>query len=384
MSAPGRPTPAGSATTGEERRLRIAMATARAVPETGGVESHVSEVSTRLAQAGHDVTVLTTDRSRALPTHEVVDGVRVRRYAAHPAGRDWYASPGLALGVLLGRWDLVHVQGIHTLMPPLAMFAAWLRRVPFVVTFHTGGSSSAWRTRARRWQFAALAPLLRRAADLVAVSEFEARRFEQVLGWEHGRIRVIRNGGSLPAPDTSVEADPDLVVSLGRLEHYKGHHRVVAALPALARTRPGVRLEILGSGPHEGELLTLAERLGVADRVQVRFIPPPDRLEMARSLAGAGVVALISDYEAHPVAVMEALTVNRPVVVATTSGLSELVTAGWARGVDVHASGEELAAALNAQLEDPVQPEPGDLPTWEGCVAELQRVYAQATDRRVR
>lgn len=376
MSALGRPARAGSATTRGARPLRIAMPTARAVPEIGGIESHVAEVATRLAAAGHTVTVLATDRERRLPTHEVVDGVRLRRFAAFPASRDWYFSPALAWGLLRGRWDLVHVQGIHTLVPPLAMLAALLRRVPFVVTFHTGGSSSALRTRARRWQFALLAPLLRRAAHLVAVSEFEARRFEGVLGWPEGQIQVIRNGGSLPTPDGAVEPDPDLIISPGRLERYKGHHRVVAALPTLLRTRPGAHVEILGSGPYQGELLTLAERLGVADRVRVRFIPPPDRLEMARSLARAGVVALLSDYEAHPVAVMEALTVDRPVVVATTSGLSELVTAGWARGVEVDAPVETVAAVIAAQLDTPIGPELSELPTWETSVAGLEHVYA--------
>jgi glycosyltransferase involved in cell wall biosynthesis len=384
MSTLVRPTGDAEADQLDPPPLRIAMPTARAVPDIGGIESHVAEVSSRLVSAGHRVTVLATDRERTLPTHEVVDEVRLRRFPAFPASRDWYFSPGLAWGVLRGRWDLVHVQGIHTLVPPLAMLAALLRRVPYVVTFHTGGSSSALRTRARRWQFALLAPLLRRAARLIAVSEFEARRFEAVLGWPEGRIQVIRNGGSLPTPDQDVEPDPDLIVSLGRLERYKGHHRVVAALPTLLRTRPGAHIEILGSGPFEGELLTLAERLGVADRVRVRFIPPPDRLEMARSLARAGVVALLSDYEAHPVAVMEALTVDRPVVVATTSGLSELVTAGWARGVAPDAAAETVAAVLSAQLDDAVLPPAGALPTWESCVAQLAEVHRAAARRSCR
>ena len=52
------------------RPLRVAMVTASALPRMGGIETHVHEVSTRLAAAGVDVTVLTTDPSGELPREE--------------------------------------------------------------------------------------------------------------------------------------------------------------------------------------------------------------------------------------------------------------------------------------------------------------------------
>lgn len=360
---------------------RIAMVSARCQPEIGGIESHVAEVATRLVARGVDLEVLTTDRSGELPTVERVDGYVVRRFRAYPPHRDWYFSPGLFWAVLRGRHDLVHMQGVHTLVAPLTMLAAILRRAPFVLTFHTGGNSSALRERARGPQFAVLAPLLRRARSLVGVSVFEGRRFDEVLGRPAGSIQVIRNGGSLPAPGP-VTPEPGLMLSSGRLERYKGHHRAIEALPELLRLRPDARLEILGSGPYEAELLALAERLGVADRVQVRFVPPVDRELMARSLASAGVVVLLSDYEAHPVAVMEALTAGRPVVVSRTSGLTELADMGWAAGVSPHASPREVADAVLEQMTDPVLPEPSELPTWDTCVDELLATYDTVLGRR--
>ncbi|MBF4162037.1 glycosyltransferase family 4 protein [Nocardioides sp. CBS4Y-1] len=366
------------------------MVAHRCFPEIGGVESHVEEVAGRLAARGYELEVLTTDRSGSLPrTERVPAGDRsyvVRRYRAFPRERDWYVSPGLFWALLTGRHRLVHVQGVHTLVPPLAMLAAWLRRVPYLLTFHSGGHSSAFRERSRGMQWRLLAPLLRRASALVGVSLYERRRFNAAIGDdpEDGRIQLVRNGGSLPALSIAPEPDLDLVVSIGRLERYKGHHRAIEALPVLARTRPGIRLEILGSGAYESELLALAERLGVSDRVSIRFIPPPDRAEMARSLAKAGVVVLLSDYEAHPVSVMEALVVGRPVVVALTSGLTELTELDWARGVDLGPSGEgdpeQIAAALAEQLESPLLPDVAELPTWEGCVSALEDVYARLAD----
>lgn len=352
---------------------RIGMVATRCQPEIGGIESHVAAVAGRLAERGYDLEVLTTDRSGRLPSIERRDGYVVRRFRAWPAHRDWYFSPGLVMALLRSRYDVVHVQGVHTLVPPLAMLTAIVRRIPFLLTFHTGGNSSAFRERARSTQFRLLAPLLRRARRLVGVSEFEKRRFDAVLGEE--TVAMIRNGGSLPVLHEVVDVQPGLVVTAGRLERYKGHHRLIEALPDLVRTCPDAAVEILGSGPYEAELRALAERLGVADRVSIRFVPPEDRAEMARSLGRAEVVTLLSDYEAHPVAVMEALTAGRPVVVSRTSGLTEMADMGWAVGVDAEAAPSAVAAAVLAQMRSPLLPSPSVLPTWETCVSALSDTY---------
>ena len=359
-------------------RPRVQFVTTRARPELGGIESHVAEVAGRAVERGYDVEVLTTDRSRSLPRHEQVAGYTVRRFRAFPASRDWYASPGLFWAVLTSKADLVHVQGVHTLVPPTALLAALLRGRKTVLTFHTGGSSSALRRRSRGLQWRLMAPLLRRTTRLVGVSHFEADLFSEVTGRDD--VDVIRNGGALPLHST-VDSDPDLMLSIGRLERYKGHHRAIAALPVLMRTRPRARLEILGSGPAEDELRVLAERLGVADRVRLRSLPPEDRAAMGAAVSRAGVVVLLSDYEAHPVAVMEALTVGRPVVVSRTSGLTELADIGWARGVPASATAAETAAVIEQQLSAPVVPPAAELPTWETCMDELDDLYRDVLGR---
>jgi hypothetical protein len=88
----------------------------------------------------------------------------------------------------------VHVQGVHTLVAPLAMFAAARSRVPYVVTFHTGGHSSWLRSALRPLQWRTLRPLLAGADRLIGVSAFEAKLFEGTLGLPPWRFVVIANG----------------------------------------------------------------------------------------------------------------------------------------------------------------------------------------------
>jgi glycosyltransferase involved in cell wall biosynthesis len=358
--------------------LRLLFVTARYFPFAGGIQTHVYEVSRRLAQAGLEVTVLTTDPTGALPlAEESEEGVRVQRVRAWPANRDYYLAPALPGFITRGDWDLVHIQGVHTLVPPLAMVAARRASIPYIVSFHTGGHSSPLRNRVRNLQWAVLRPLLVRAARLVAVSNFEAEFFQRTLRAPESKFLVVPNGAQLPEPTAHVSGSPDepLVVSVGRLERYKGHHRVIQALPALLSHYPDLRLRVVGSGPYEPELRQMVQDLGLSEHVEIGSIPATDREGMVSLLARATLVTLLSDYEAHPISVLEALAMERPVLVTMTSGLQELAERGLAYGIPLESSTEEVVAAMLQQLRQPMRPGKVSLPTWEDCAGDLARLY---------
>jgi glycosyltransferase involved in cell wall biosynthesis len=368
-------------TLGEEnltssRPLRVLMVCARYLPDTGGIETHVYEVARRLSEHGFDITVLATDRTRRLPRREALEGITTLRVPAWPRGRDYYFAPGIAAVVgRRDRWDLVHCQGIHTPVSVMAMFSAWRAGIPYVVTFHTGGHSLHHRNAMRSTQWRLIGPLLRNAASLVGVSRFEAETLSEQARLRGKPVTVIRNGGTLPPTPDGTAAVTGRIVSSGRLERYKGHHRVIEALPYVMRDVPDAHLLILGSGPYETKLRALSGRLGVSNRVTITHVPPADRGAMAKALAQASVVAALSEYEAHPVGVMEALNVGRPVVGYDVAGIGELVSEGWVRGVTPGAPAVSVAHSLVEAMSAPFPVGPAKLPTWDSCADQLARVY---------
>ncbi|TIT93087.1 MAG: glycosyltransferase family 4 protein, partial [Mesorhizobium sp.] len=204
--------------------MRILMVAARCYPFMGGTETHIQEVGPRLVARGHTVDVLTTDPSGELPVEEEVRGMRVRRVPAWPRELDLYVAPGIYTAIRRGAWDLVHFQGYSSFVVPIGLLAVIRTRMPFVLTFHSGGHSSRLRNAVRRTQHALLRPLVARAARLIGVSEFEADFFSARMGVPRERFVVIPNGAAMPAPNPGVKVDPHLIVSGGRLERYKGHH----------------------------------------------------------------------------------------------------------------------------------------------------------------
>jgi glycosyltransferase involved in cell wall biosynthesis len=362
------------------RQIRVLVVTASFLPDLGGIETHVYEVTRRLVMRGDlDITVLTTDRSGTHPTTEKYEGFKVLRCRSYPKRRDYYLAPAIYRHIRGNEYDLVHCQGIHTAVPILAMLAARRTHIPYVVTFHTGGHSSGFRRRIRALQWRALSPLLRSSALLVAVSRFEQRMFQRACGLDETRFRIVQNGGDLPTSVCRSDVIPGRIISSGRLEKYKGHQRVIEALPIVRQSIPEATLHILGAGPYEHQLRSLITRLGLEKYVTIEFVPPNDRERMAQTLGRAGALAALSEYEAHPVAVMEALALGVPTVGLDTAGMRDLIEEGRVESVPSGASSETIARTLVATLEGRHVSSPGSLPTWDLAAGDLARIYREVS-----
>jgi len=367
-----------------DRALKVLMVTPRYLPEIGGVERHVHEVATRIAASGEaEVTVLTTVRDGRAGVQREGD-VEVRRVPAHPRGRDWLFAPGIVGEIAEGGWDVVHVQSYHTLVAPIALATAARRRIPYLVTFHGGGHSQRIRNQARRGQRALLRPLLARAVSLVALAPFEIEEYSAELRIPAERFALIPNGVELPLPAPAAahngrhQTGHPLIASVGRLERYKGHHRVIAAFQHVLEAEPGARLWVAGSGPYEAELRRLAADLGIADAVEISAVAADDRAEMARRLSQVDLVVLLSDCETHPIAALETISLGRPLLVASGSGLGELAQRGLARAIDPELAPRAAAEAILRELRDPLSRAAVALPTWDECAAALLALYRRA------
>ena len=100
---------------------------------------------------------------------------------------------------------------------------------------------------------------------------------------------------------------------------------------------------------------------------------------MARRLTEIDLAVALSEFETHPMAALEVLSLGRPLLVATGSGLGELADRGYARALDPHAAPAQVAAAILRELRDPLVRERAEFPSWDDCAAQLLALY-----RRVR
>jgi glycosyltransferase involved in cell wall biosynthesis len=364
--------------------MHIAMVAARYFPFIGGIETHIYEAGRRMVALGHRVTVLTADPSGSLRREEDSGGMLVKRVKAWPRHRDYCLAPGIYKAVRQTQADIIHFQGYNTFVAPIGLYAAIRRQIPFVLTFHSGGHSSPFRNAIRGVQQQLLAPLIARASQLIGVSEYEAEFFSERMRLDRRQMAVVPNGASLPAPTAGgmLARNPHLVVSIGRLERYKGHQRVIEAFPQVLRCIADARLKIIGSGPYEAALRKLIRELHLDEHVTVEAIPSAERQRLTDLLSGTGLVVLLSQYEAHPVAVMEALSLRRPVLVTDTSGLRELAQKGLCRSIPLNAQPDAVAAAIVEELGANREIPELSLPSWDDCAGTLLELYEDVLSRQ--
>jgi glycosyltransferase involved in cell wall biosynthesis len=167
------------------------------------------------------------------------------------------------------------------------------------------------------------------------------------LGYRPERLEVISNGvfdgSGTGAPPPHGEAFT--VLCAARLEPEKGVGTFIRAVAAARRAQPRIRGLVAGDGPERAALERLAEGSGV-DLLGVR----PD---VPALMASAHAVALLSEAEALPMSVLEAMAAARPVVVSDIGGTAEAVLDG-ATGLLVPPGDAAAAGRALAELaEDP-------------------------------
>jgi glycosyltransferase involved in cell wall biosynthesis len=157
-------------------------------------------------------------------------------------------------------------------------------------------------------------------------------------------------------PRTLPAAGPVQVLTVASLEEYKGHRVLFEAL-SRHRELDRLHLHLVGGGVLDTELRQLATRLGIADRVE--FLGAQPETEVTRLLLESDLFVLPSVVldngfaEGIPVALMEALAAELPVVTTRLTGIPELVIDGETGMLATPGDPDDLARVIAGVLADP-------------------------------
>jgi glycosyltransferase involved in cell wall biosynthesis len=350
-------------------KLSVLIATYNYSPHAGGVAVHVQEVAQRLAERGHRVTILTVGFSRNEARDEVVAGIRVVRLKTHP--RLGKAVLGFKRAVRSIPHDIAHVQGIHTLFGAQATYNLSRGPNPCVITPHLSASSVRWKNRIRPLQWRVLGFSIRKMAWIFCLTTEEQKTLEPYINCP---VTLKPNGADLPEP-TSLEIDPNLLISAGRLDPVKRHDSVIRALPDVLLAHPDMRLQIVGSGPEHFRLEDLTRSLGLEKHVQIVSFANTDRVGLSSKLHSARLGISFSSGENNPIMVQEFLSTGRPMLLAQSPGLAAFVDAGGAFGIARDAKPADLAEAILSALSSRTTLQTLALPKWDEVTDGVEEAY---------
>jgi len=134
---------------------------------------------------------------------------------------------------------------------------------------------------------------------------------------------LVRTDFFIP-PETR-QGDPFVILSAGRLETEKGMDLLIQAFDLFAADHPDSELRIIGKGPKEQDLRTMASR--TFDPERIRFLGSLSRKDMLKEMQNASMLALTSRFEALGLVIAEAMSTGLPVLATRSGGPDSIVPA---------------------------------------------------------
>lgn len=309
------------------KQLRIAVLGTRGIPGVmGGVETHCQELYPRLVALGHHVTLFGRTPYLESKTPYEYEGVSVVPLWA-PQKKSLEAILQTFIGVLKiaanrNKFDLLHMHAIGpALMIPFAKFCG----IPVVMTHHGPDYDR------QKWGRLAKAVLrygeslgCRYADEIITVSHHIASLVKSSF---HRNTVYIPNGVNLPEilPPGDMFTRHGLVqkkyiLTVGRLVPEKGFHDLVEAFTAC---QTDWRLVIAGDVDHEDDYSYRLKQLCSSDPriVMTGFIQGKN---LAEIYSNAGLFVLPSYHEGLPIALLEAISYNLPILASDIPANLEL------------------------------------------------------------
>lgn len=327
------------------RRPRIAYLITNS--EIGGAQAHVADLMLAMRQhaevtllAGGDGPLLDAARAAGIPCTRLahmdnaLSPVRAAR-AAHELHQALRACAP----------DLIHTHSAKA--SALGRVAGWLAGIPVIYTVHgfafkrQAPVRQRWAARVAEWM---LAPLTN---QLICVSEGE-RQLAAGLPLDAARLTVIRNGLQDVGARATPEAPLRRVVMVARFAAPK---RPDVAIEGFAAANlPDASLVIAGDGPRRATV-----QATVAAQWPGRIDLPGNVRDIPALLASAQTFVLVSDHEAFPLSVLEAMRAGLPVIASDLPGIREQLDDGRCGIVLSDNRPATLARALQALASDPVR-----------------------------
>ncbi len=198
------------------------------------------------------------------------------------------------------------------------------------------------------------------AQKYIAVSEAVRDFIVENSHYPADKMLVIENGIDLDRFDPAsvapydraqwgISPDAPVIAIIGRLQPQKAHTVFLEAAALIKNEMPDVRFVIVGDGDLRAELEAKRDELGLQQQVIfagiIRDIPAV--------LAAADILTFSSDWEGLPVALLEGMAMEKPVVSTAVGGVPLVVQDGVNGLLVAPRQPQKLAGELLRVLRDP-------------------------------
>ena len=339
--------------------MRILIINSEYPPIGGGAGNASAHIADQLKTFGHEVMVVTS-RFENLPHREQKENLTIYRVPSLRRKQDRSNPLEQVLFIFSASLWLLSLIPHARPAATLAFFGvpsgvvAWLMKklyqIPYVISLR-GGDVPGFRPYDFHFYHKLASPFLRviwRNASAVVANSKGLRQLAQAFDARF-EIPVIPNGVDLELYK-AVERDwsSPRLLSVGRIVHQKGLDLAMHALGELKDL--DWQWTIAGDGPQMESLQSLAQELGIEDRVV--FLGWQSRRQLIEQYQNANIFLFPSRHEGMPNAILEAMASGLPVIATCIAGSEELVVDADTGLLVPQEDIESLQGALKKLLSD--------------------------------
>jgi len=163
--------------------------------------------------------------------------------------------------------------------------------------------------------------------SVVSISEFTRNRMKKAYNLPHEKSFILPCTIGLQRKEIKELPEKRTrgcrLLTVSRLDTYKGVDKVIQALPAIIQDFPEVEYWVVGDGPSKREWQMLAAELGVDDRVH--FWGKVDEQMLIRAYSEADIFVLPSTAEGFGIVFLEAWQYGLPVIGGNIDASAEVI-----------------------------------------------------------
>lgn len=221
--------------------------------------------------------------------------------------------------------------------------AARLASVPVIVTSEHG--KNLWKKRLHKLIEKHLISLCADIRLCVSTDIFNIRRDSD--GVPESKLKVLPNSTYLPALNKKRLLQKIAIGAVGRLIDAKDYPTLIQAAAILRRDKISFILYIIGDGPLYPQLANMVERYELNEYVKLTG----RQSDVASWLQKLDVFVMSSVREGQPLALLEAMAYQLPVVATRVGGIPETITDGVEGLLVPPGCSESMAAALKRMIQ---------------------------------
>lgn len=179
------------------------------------------------------------------------------------------------------------------------------------------------------------------------------------FSWLKNKVEVIYNGIDLKIfnvlsvkgnirKEFCISSDTPFVATVGRVDWYKGHKYLLAAIKIVKESMPKVRFMIVGDGEYKKCLEKLSKKLEITENV----VFTGNRKDIPLILNEIDLFVMSSVSEGFGRVAVEAMACSKPVVATKIGGLEEIVEDGVTGMLVPPINPESLAVSIMELLKN--------------------------------